>query len=202
MGIIRHSNKGQQKLGKKKTASQQPKLNLNPGPKSTLVSGIVDQLIKSGYSGNLMSEAGMTYAHPDTQEVGMLEDTRNEELSQDVIVEDIDFNKEEKATEQEELSPTEKRRRQAQIVEDRTRNSQEQIKMVSKSAKDLYKHVDDFISDLRKAAENSSDNPRLGYKLENLRRMCVGFVRSLDSQMPGYPTSLFVNVEETDNETR
>ena len=209
MSIIRRRDKAtpSQKMGIKKIASVQtqepqssfPKLNLNSGHKTTLVSGIVDQLIKSGYKGDLLSSAGMTYAHPDTPDVHVSEDRENIELVQDMIVEDIDFESKEKEIPTEEMSPAEIKKRNAAILEERTQNSQECIKMISKNARTMYGHIDTFISSLREAAEKTSDNPRLAQKLENLRRICIGFVRNVDQQMPNYATSLFVNTEENKN---
>lgn len=208
MSIIRRRSGSSQKVGVKKMASvpnQQTPLNLNPGPKSTLVSGIVDQLIKSGYKGDLMSSAGMTYAQPDTPEAHLINDNPQEELHEDVIVDDIDFESQQKEKqnslkEEEALTPSEKRKRDAAILEQKTRNSQQQIENVSKEARVLYGHIDSFISHLREAAANSRDNQRLGQKLENLRRICIGFVRNMEQQMPHYATSLFVNLEEENND--
>lgn len=212
MSIIRRREGSvpQQKIGIKKMASiqtqelpqQMPKLNLNSGPKTTLVSGIVDQLIKSGYKGDLLSNAGMTYAHPDNSDVYVAEDIENAELYQDMVVEDIDFDSKDQETNKEEtkkLSTAEIKKRSAAIYEQRTKNSQDQISMVVKNARTMYGQIDTFIGFLREAAEKTKDNPRLAQKLENLRRICVGFVRNVDQQLPNYATSLFVNSEENKN---
>jgi len=208
MSIIRRRSDNPQKVGVKKIASVSSgesttgsSINLNPGPKTTLVSGIVDQLIKSGYKGNLMTSAGMSYAQPDMSEEHKL-DNHMSELQEDLKVRDIDFeNQEAKKPEQEpkEMSATELRRKNATLLEERTKNSQDKIENISKSARVLYGHIDTFISALRVAADDSRDNQRLGNKLENLRRMCVGFVKNMEQQMPHYATSLFVNLEDEED---
>jgi hypothetical protein len=207
MSIIRRREDMSEKIGVKKMASvqkgSQSSINLQPGPKTTLVSGIVEQLIKSGYKGDLMRNAGMTYAQPDVPEAHNIDDPQPD-MTEDLIVDDIDFEKqaeEPTRTNQEEQKKTasDGRNRNAELLEERTKNSQNQIENISKSARVLYGHIDMFISALRVAAENSRDNQRLGYKLENLRRLCVGFVRSVDQQIPHYATSLFVNLEDEEN---
>jgi len=221
MALIRHRDGSEgpkkPKVGVKKMASviQQnqgkSQLNLHPGPKTTLVSGIVDQLIKSGYKGDLMSSAGMTYNHPDVQEAYIAEDQSQNELQEDMIVDDIDFNSSQTTEKQKtegpkkeakKMSAAEIRKRNAAFFEERTKNSQDQIEMVAKNARNLYGHIDSFISSLREAADQTRDNQRLGIKLENLRRLCIGFVRTAEQQMPNYSTSLFVNAEENKNGQR
>jgi len=225
MALLRHRDESaspkkpkKPKIGIKKMASipqqpgrnsEQPELNLNPGPKTTLVSGIVDQLIKSGYKGDLMSSAGMSYTHPESQQVQVAGDQSQDELREDIIVDDINFNAQNEENQSQQvpvqkkpISQKEMRKRNEEIFEERAKNSYEQIEKVSKNARNLYGHIDEFIVSLREAAGESNDNPRLGQKLENLRRMCVGFVRSVEQQMPNYATSLFVNTEENNNGQR
>jgi hypothetical protein len=185
-----------------------PSLNLNPQPKTTLVSGIVDQLIKSGYKGDLMKSAGMTYSQSDMPDVRRMPDESSDDMHEDMIVDDINFGNQSSSDQdqsdqepinrasQKEMSKSESKKKNDNLLEERTKNSQDQIEKISKSSRVLYGQIDSFISSLREAAEQSKDNPRLGHKLENLRRFCVGFVRNMEQQMPNYATSLFVNLEE------
>lgn len=210
MSLIRKRNgSNNQKIGVKKVASvadqDSNKISLDTGRKNTRVSGIVDQLIEKGYSGNLVSNAGMSYVHPNNSDPNFVSGAPLGDMTEDMVVDDINF--ENNSNEDEDENKTKPKKQKNQSIqssvsqyEDRARNSQEQIKMVAQNAKAMYGNIDSFIGILRMAAENAEDNPRLVQKLENLRRMCVSFVRSVDQQMPNYATSLFVNnTEEREN---
>ena len=129
--------------------------------------------------------------------------------TEDQMVGEIDFDTQEEEQietnetiqpQVEEVSPLEKRKKHKRLLEDRTANSQKQIDDVNDKAKKLYSDLDGFINGLRDGAANAPDNPYLCKKFEGIRRLCVGFVRSMQSQLPRSPASLFVNVEENNNE--
>jgi hypothetical protein len=180
-----------------------PKLNLNPGPKDSVVSNIVNQLIASGYSGDLMSDRTkeQTALNPNNRETIHPDMLVDDPVENGMITDDIVFEEKDNSGSQEEKvsqskTKKEERIRKANLYEEKAKKSQQQIEEVSNKAKVLYNQVDEFISVLHKAANNTENNLRLNRKLENLRRICVGFVRTIDQQMPTYATSLFVDVED------
>lgn len=212
MSLIRKNNSEKSKIGIKKIANVQYEtkntknsetkenipIDLNPVPKTTLVSGIVDQLIQGGYSGDLTKNIGMQRNTSDIQEAYIAEEMEENESEseEDLIIKDINVEEQKTKPKKKVLSAAEIKKREAAFYEDRTKASQEQINIVNKNARVLYKHIDSFISSLRESAEKTQDNPQLRRKLENLRRLCVGFVRSAEQQMPHHATSLFVTPSE------
>jgi hypothetical protein len=192
------SKKNKEASKKHKTANNsQPVVDLQQTAelKTTVVSNIVEQLVNQGYSGDLYSnpELGMHKIGADNQEVSL------NVYDESQMVDDINFDKKEEV-EEKKSTPAEKRRSYQDKVQNRTENSQNQIDNVNQNAKLLYSNIDGFINGLRDAAEHAQDNPYLCRKLENIRKMCIGFVRSMQSQLPRSPASLFVNVEDDKNE--
>jgi len=165
--------------------------------KTTMVSSIVKQLADQGYKGDIMSHADLGATRIDSENSNNDPNIYNEEQ----MVGDIDFDTSEPEEVEEaiietEMSPKEKRQKHDKKVEVRTANSQSQIDDIQGKAKALYSDIDQFINGLREAAGNAPDNPYLCRKFENIRKMCVGFVNSVQQQLPRTPASLFVNVEE------
>jgi len=199
---------------KKKTASKKElanaaiDLNAVSQFKSGLVSGIVGQLVKQGYSGDIVRDPALDPSMP------MLGRERTEkafageeDINEEMMVGDIPFDTEKENQESNEIfsnkpvsnKPVSKRevaQQQRKRMEERATNSQNQIDVVNKNARKLYTNIDEYIKGLRVAAENAQDNPYLCRKLEGLRRICVSFVRTLQNQSPRAAASLFVNTEE------
>jgi len=187
------------------------KINLNSnGVKSSIVSSVVKQLTDQGYSGNLLRNSGMEYAienpsrEPEVNEMDSLDYTED-----NLLVDDIDFeaskdsnNIKTKVNAGEPISRKELLQRQRKTSDERIENSQKQVKLVNKSSKELYKSIDSFIVSLHGAADNSGDNKILCMKLERLRKMCVSFTRGIQSNMPGYASSLYVTPEDSNGQRR
>jgi len=164
--------------------------------KTTMVSSIVKQLADQGYKGDIMSHADLGATRIDS-------DISNNDANiynEDQMIGDIDFDTSEPEPEEVMVesgpSPKEKRKNHEKKVEVRTANSKSQIDDIQGKAKFLYSDIDKFINGLREAASNAPDNPYLCRKFENIRKQCIGFVNSVQQQLPRTPASLFVNVEE------
>jgi len=176
--------------------------------KSSLVSGVVQQLKDQGYSGDLLTNSSMRYDIPNPAMESEIESSESIEMMDGrLVVDDIDFDATKKPdevrtkmSEKEPLTKRELKQRSNQRMEEKTANSQQQIDYISKSSKKLFSDIDHFIGDLRKAANNARDNKRLCMKLERLRQLCVSFTRGVQGQIPGYAVSLFVELEDESNE--
>ena len=207
MSLLRKKSKT--KMKKEKNESEEVRVRLGSKKmKSSVVSSIIEQLHKQGYSGELLRNSPMTYdiSNPASEEILDSSDAIDS-VEDRLVVDEIDFDASQgtdrvrtKSAKNDPLTSSELRRRNQQQMEDKTANSQRQIDHISKSAKKLYSDIDRFINDLRRAANNARDNQRLGIRLESLRKMCVSFTRGLQGNMPGYATSLFVTMEDKPNE--
>jgi len=173
--------------------------------KSSLVSSVVKQLTDQGYSGDLLRGSGMEYSIPNPSRESDVNEMKSVDFTEDnLLVDDIDFeaskdsnNIKTKVNAGEPISRKELAQRQRRIADERTENSQNQVKIVNKSSKALYKSIDSFIISLHSAADNARDNKVLCMKLERLRKMCVSFTRGIQSNMPGYTSSLYVIPEDS-----
>jgi len=182
------------------------KINLNSNSvKSSIVSSVVQQLTDQGYSGDLLRKSGMEYAIENPSRESQMSKVDSQDYTEDnLLVDDIDFeaskdsdNIKTKVNAGEPISRKELLQRQRKVADERTENSQKQVKMVNKSSKELYKSIDSFIVSLHSAADNSRDNRVLCMKLERLRKMCVSFTRGIQSNMPGFTASLYVTPEDS-----
>jgi hypothetical protein len=126
-------------------------------------------------------------------------------LEDEFLTDDIDFenteSKEQPKTKR--VDEVTKRKRQREHLsmrreahEERVKISASKVEHVNVEAKNLARQVDKYIKFLRTTAQEVGDNPYLIKKLENMRKMCVGFISSIERQLPSYATSMFVQTEE------